>query len=207
MKRAIGAIIAAVALLAACASGPEPVPAPDEAYETAKTLRSQIQEFELAQYAQSEFDSGETQFAAAEIAYNTEEFAAADEGFNLAIDSYTEVIRAGFRAIAGARQEEAETQRARADEVKASVALADEYADALDVYNRAVAEAEAGNDQEAAVLFESAAGLFAQVFEDASDKRQQALDALGRVDERIENLDVQRETLEQSAREDEEADQ
>ncbi len=207
MKRALGAIIVAVALLGACASGPEPVAAPDDAYETAKTLRAQIQEFDLAQYAQSEFDSGETQFAAAEVAYNTEDYAAADEGFNLAIDSYTRVIRAGFRAIAGARQEEAEAQRALADEVKASVALADDYAEALDVYNQALAEAEAGNDQEAAVRFENAATLFAQVFEDASAKRQQALEAMGRVDDRIEGLDVQRETLEQSARDDEEANQ
>ncbi|MFW6292942.1 MAG: hypothetical protein ACOC7V_11530 [Spirochaetota bacterium] len=207
MKRAIGAIIVAVALLAACASGPEPVPAPDEAYETAKTLRAQIQEFDLAQYAQSEFDSGESQFASAELAYNTEDYATAEEGFNLAIDSYTRVIRAGFRAIAGARQEEAEAQRALADEVKASVALADDYAAALDIYNEAVAETEAGNDQEAATLFENAAALFAQVFEDASDKRRQAIEAMDRVDERIEDLDVQRESLEQSAREDEEEDQ
>ena len=207
MKRALGTIIVAIALLGACASGPEPVPAPDDAYDTAKTLRAQIQEFDLAQYAQSEFDSGETQFAAAEVAYNTEDYAAADGGFNLAIDSYTRVIRAGFRAIAGARQEEAEAQRALADEVKASVALTDNYAAALDIYNQALAQAEAGNDQNAAVLFENAAGLFAQVFADASAKRQQALEAMGRVDERIQGLDVQRETLEREAQDDEGDDQ
>ena len=202
MKRAIGIIIITAAFLGACATAPETVPPPDEAYDTAKTLRSQITEFELAQYNESEFQAGESQFADGEVAYETEEYATAEEAFNLAIDSYTIVIRDGFRAIAGARREEATSAKAQADEVKASVAVADDYAEALDLYNQAVAAADEGDDQRAAELFENAAVLFAQVFESASAKRRQALDALGRVDQRIEALDVQRESLEEDARRD-----
>jgi tetratricopeptide (TPR) repeat protein len=207
MKRAAGIVIIVIALLGACATAPEPVQPPDEEYDTAKTLRSQIQEFELAQYARSEFDAGEEQFAAGEVAYETEEYETAGEAFNLAIDSYTIVIRDGFRAIAGARREEATAQRQLADEVRGQVALADEYNAALDVFTEAVAAEEAGEDQRAAELFENAALLFADVYQQATEKRRQALDALGRVDQRIEGLGVQREELEAEAREELETDE
>lgn len=202
MHRTIGVVVAIVALLGACASAPEPVPPPDEAYDTAKSLRSQIQEYDLAQYAPSEFDVGEDQFAAGEVAYETEEYAAADEAFNLAIDRYTEVIDEGFRAIAGERREEATTQKELADEAKASVAVPDAYDAAQAVYNEAIDAAADGNDQHAAELFENAALLFAEAYQQADEKRGQALDAMNRVDQRVEDLDVQRETLEGAARDD-----
>lgn len=201
MKRSLPIIIAAVALLAACATAPEPVEPPDDEYETARSLRSQIEDFDLAQYAQGEFEAGEEQFVAGEAAYETEDFAAAEGAFNLAIDSYTSVVRAGFRAIASARREEATAERTRAEEVRAEVAVAEQYEAALAVYEQAVAAEEAGNDQEAAELYENAVTLFGEAFLAASEKRRQALDALSRVDERIEGLDTQREQLEESARE------
>lgn len=201
MNRSLPIIIAVVALLAACASAPEPVDPPDDEYETARSLRSQIQDFDLAQYARTEFESGEEQFLAGEAAYETEDFASAEGAFNLAIDSYTTVIRTGFRAVATARREEAAAERARAEEVRAEVAVAEQYEEALAVYEQAVAAEEAGNDQEAAELYENAVALFGEAFLAASEKRQQALEALSRVDERIQGLGEQREELEESARE------
>lgn len=202
MSKAFGIIIVTVAILGACASAPQTVAPPDEAYDTAKTLRAQIQEFNLAQYARTEFEAGEGQFRSAEAAYDTEEYAVAGEGFGLAIDNYTIVLREGFRAVAGQRREQASSAKQRADDMKASVAVPDDYAEALDIYNRAIAAQGAGNDQLAAELFENAAILFSRVYDLASDKRRQALEAIGRVDERIENLETQRDTLERDARED-----
>ena len=202
MHRTIGVVVALVALLGACASAPETVPPPDEAYDTAKSLRAQIQEYDLAQYAQSEFDTGEEQFAAGEVAYETEEYNVAEEAFNLAIDRYTEVIDQGFRAIAGARREEATAQKDLADEAKAGVAVPDAYEAAEAVYNEAIDAETEGNDQHAAELYENAAILFAEAYQQADEKRKQALDAMNRVDQRVEDLDVQRETLEGAARED-----
>ncbi|MFW5718412.1 MAG: hypothetical protein ACOC37_03785 [Spirochaetota bacterium] len=202
MHKTIGVVVALVALLGACASAPEPVPPPDEAYDTAKNLRAQIQEFDLAQYAQSEFDVGEEQFAAGEVAYETEEYTVAEEAFNLAIDRYTEVIDEGFRAVAGARRQEAEAQKELADEAKAGVAIPDAYEAAEAVYNEAIDAETDGNAQHAAELYENAAVLYAEAYEQADEKRKQALDAMNRIDQRVQNLGVQRETLEGAARED-----
>lgn len=198
MRRAIGMIIIATAFLGACATGPEPVPPPDEARDTARTLRAQILEFDLAQYAEDEFEVGETQFTTAEVAFETEDYETAEQAYNLAIDRYTIVIRDGFQTIAGTRREEATEAKALADEVKASVAMAENYAEALEIYDRAVDAADAGNHQEAAELFENAALLFIRVYDQAAEKQRQALDALGRVDQRIDELDVQRDALERS---------
>ncbi|MFW5745269.1 MAG: hypothetical protein ACOCW3_06470 [Spirochaetota bacterium] len=202
MHRIMAVVVAIVTLLGACASAPEPVPPPDDAYDTAEELRTQIQEYDLAQYAQDGFDLGEQQFASGEVAYENEEYSVAEEAFNLAIDRYTDVIREGFRAIAGARREEATAEKERADELKAGVAVPDAYEAAQAVYNEAIDEASDGNDRQAAELFENAAFLFAEAYQQSDEKRQQALDAMNRVDQRVQDLDVQRETLEEAARED-----
>ena len=200
MTRTMGIIIVAVALLAACATAPEAVPPPDEAYDTAKSLRAQIQRFDLAQYAQSEFEAGEEHFITAEQAYEGEDYATAETGFDLAIDRYMIVIDEGFQALVARARESATTQRARAEEVKADVAVATAYAEALSVYNEALEAQEAGDNELAQELFSNAATLFEQAYEQAAEKQRQALDALDRVDERIEGLERRRGELEEGVR-------
>lgn len=198
----IGIAAAVLALLAACASAPEPVPAPDEEYDQAKSLRSRIEEREFAQYAQSEYEAGESAFSAGETALEAEDNASAKSEFDAAIVSYQNVIRAGFRAIAGSRKQQADTEKVRADEIKADVAVADDYAAALEIYNQAVAAESAGDDETAAELYENAATLFLAVYEEAEAKRARALEALDRASRRVDGVDTRREQLETEARDD-----
>ncbi|MCK4514101.1 MAG: hypothetical protein KAU31_02525, partial [Spirochaetaceae bacterium] len=74
MKKILVIAVAAVALFGACASTPEPVQPPDDLYDEAKVLRSQINDLDLAQYAQSQYDTGETAFTEGETRYNAEEY-------------------------------------------------------------------------------------------------------------------------------------
>ena len=202
MNRVLVTMIAAVAVLAACRTVPDPIAPPDEAYDTAKILRAQIVEFGLAQHARAEFDAGENHFVTAEAAYSAEEYATAGEEFELAIDNYTIVIRDGFRAVAVASRERATAEKVRADEVRAHVAVPDEYRQALEVYNEAGRAIEAGDNQGAAELYDNSAVLFTRAWELALERRRQAEEAIERVDRRIRDLDEQREALEDDARED-----
>ncbi len=202
MRKALILVIVASALLAACATGPEPLVPPDEAYDTARLLRAQILEFELAQHAQSMFEAGEAQFNTAVAAYDEEDYETAAEVFDLAIDSYTIVLRDGFRAVAIARQEEATAEKTRAESARADVAVPEQYGRALEVYNDGIRAMDTGDNQGAAELFETAAGMFAEAWRLAVSRRREAEEAVRRAERRIQELEEQRETLEEEARED-----
>ena len=111
MKKTLMIAVAAVALFGACSSTPEPVPPPDEVYDEAKALRSEIIELDLAQYAQSQYDTGETAFNEGETRYNAEEYPEAETQFNTAVSRFTEVLQIGLRAIWTARQGDAQDSR------------------------------------------------------------------------------------------------
>jgi len=202
MKKTLMIAVAAVALFGACSSTPEPVPPPDEVYDEAKALRSEIIELDLAQYAQSQYDTGEAAFNEGETRYNAEEYTEAETQFNTAVDSFTAVLQLGLRAIWTARQSDADGARGRADSVKASVAVAEEYSEAQTDYDEAVAAADAGDDERAAELFENAEVLFEQAYELAADKKRQAEAALSNVDKSLQDLDTKRQELEDEARDD-----
>lgn len=205
MKQILLSAVVVIVLLAACASPPELVPPPDELYDEVKSLRSRIDEKNLAEYAQSEYDVGEAYFADGETAYNAEEYESAGQLFSDAKVQYTEVIRKGFQSVSSARKSEADSYKSQADEIKASVAVAEDYSAAKAVYDQAVAAANSGDDETAAELFENASTLFKQVYEAAAVKKSLAEDALAKIDQSIDDLDAQREKLENEAREDLEA--
>ena len=202
MRRILVIAITALALFGACSSTPEPVQPPDDVYDEAKVLRSQINDLDLAQYARSQYDTGEAAFTEGETRYNAEEYAEAETRFNTAVSNFSEVLEIGLRAIWAARQNDADGAKSRADNVKASVAVPEEYAEAQAVYDEAVAVAGAGNDERAAELFENAEVLFDQAYELAAEKKRQAEAALNNVDKSLQDLDTRRQELEDEARDD-----
>jgi tetratricopeptide (TPR) repeat protein len=202
MKRTFVIAIAAVALFGACSSTPEPVEPPDDLYDEAKSLRSDIEELDLAQYAQSQYADGESAFNEGETQYNAEEFAAAETQFNTAISKYQEVVQMGLRARRTARKGSADDAKVRAEGVKAEVAVAQEYNAAKAVYDEAEVAAAAGDEERAAELFENAEVLFDQAYELAAEKKRLAEAALNNLDQSLLSLDTKRQSLESDARND-----
>ena len=111
-------------------------------------------------------------------------------------------MQLGLRAIWTARQGDADGAKGRADSVKASVAVSEEYSAAQAVYDEAVTAADTGDDERTAELFENAEVLFEQAYELAADKKRQAEAALSNVDQSLQDLDTKRQELEDDARDD-----
>ena len=202
MRRLTAIIFVAVALLGACRSAPDPVSPPDAQYDEAKQLRSEIAQFDLAQHARTQHSAGEAAFAAGETAYEAGEYAAATESFEAAIESYRAVVQEGFRALSASKRDRAAGERARAEEAKANVAVADQFNEAVMIYDQAAAAAAAGDTKRAAELYDNAAVLFGRSHDAAVEKRRQAETALARADGSLKDLDAQRQALEDEARED-----
>ena len=145
------ALAAAVVLAASCAStppkAPEPepepkavqaVPAPEAELAKAKELKDRADAYDLGQYAPEEYAAAEKDLAAGEAAYGKDN-AAAKKSLDKAVEGYTAVIAKGGAILVDRIQRESESSKKAADAVKAAVAVKEEYAAALALYNAGLA--------------------------------------------------------------------
>ena len=199
MKRIAAIAVVAIVMLGACPTAPEPVEPPDELYDQAKELRSLIEEFDLAQYSEAEYEAGESAFGDGESAYRAEDYATAESEFTVAVEQYRTVVANGFRAVSTARKGDADAQKALADGVRASVAVPEAYEGAMEIYDQALAAQQDGDDETAAELFENATTLFTQAYEQAAEKKRLAEEALSNIGSTLDTLDEHRNALEERA--------
>ncbi|MBN1412381.1 MAG: hypothetical protein JW969_16155 [Spirochaetales bacterium] len=185
-------------LLTGCPSTPPPqnVALPEEEYEQAKKLRSKIEKFGLKEYSAEDFQAGETSFKVGEENYNKDNQASKD-AFDAAIVSYRSVIRAGLKSLVAKSFDDADKIKQQADTIKANVAVKDDYVAAKEIYDKAKAEMDAGNDEEASDLFIQAKELFDGVYAKAKEKRDKAEKSMAEVSSDMKSLEDRAAELEE----------
>jgi hypothetical protein len=172
MKNLLWAVALALLILG-CASEPEPIPAPESEREQATELRETIQKFELQSLAQSDYDAAEVEYKKAEDLYGTDN-GPAKTAYDAAISGYESVIRAAFPTLARRYGEETEAVRADSQELKAEVALPEDYAEAEAAYQKALASEKAGNFEAAVDEFQEANELYKKVYAATAEKKARA---------------------------------
>jgi hypothetical protein len=85
-----------------------------------------------------------------------------------------EVSEKEYEAMAENLQQETDTLIAKADDIKANVAMKKEYDRALAIYEKAMNEKSKGNHKKAAELFEKAKKLFEELYQQTEVKRARA---------------------------------
>jgi tetratricopeptide (TPR) repeat protein len=200
MRRSLLLAAAVAVILGACATAPEVEP-PDAERAEAQELQDTINDYDLARYAEAEKEQGDNAFGTAEAAYEQGDYQIALTGFNEAIDNYRTVIQNGLSTLVAARKSEVEEIRQQALDVKADVAVGDAFEVASATYEEALAAEGAGDLERALDLFEQADGEFQLAYDRALELRKEAEQALQRVGERRNELENQREELEEETRE------
>jgi tetratricopeptide (TPR) repeat protein len=200
MRRSLLLTAVVAVLVGACATAPEAEP-PDAERDEAQELQNTINEYELGQFAEAEKEQGDNAFNTAEAAYEEGEYNAALAGFTEAIDNYRTVIQNGLGTLVAARRSETEEIRQQALDVKADVAVSDAFEVASATYEEALAAEGAGDLERALELFEEAESEFQLAYDQAVELREEAQQALERVGERRQELENQREELEEETRE------
>jgi len=180
MRKTVLLVLAGVALLAAasCKSTPpvETVPLPETELAKAKELKAKADQYNLGPLAQAEYTAAENALKAGEAAYGKDN-AAAKESLVKAISGYEAVISKGGAAYLGGLNDKAAAAKKSADDLKASVAVKDDYAKAQAAYDRALAAKSSGDLAAATKDFEEARTLFEAVAKTAAQKRDAALAA------------------------------
>lgn len=180
MRKALPLVLAAAALIwaASCASTPpkEAAPLPEAELAQAKELKAKVDKFNLGPLAQTEYTAAESDLKAGQDAYGTDN-AASKASLDKAIAGYRAVIAKAGPLYLGTLDDKAAAAKKSADDLKASVAVKDDYARAQAVYDRALAAKTAGDLEAATKDFEEARTMFEAVAKTAAEKRDKALAA------------------------------
>lgn len=177
MRKTVLLVLAGVALLlaASCKSTPpvEAVPLPETELAKAKELKAKADQFNLGPLAQAEYNAAENDLKTGETAYGKDN-AASKESLDKAISGYQAVIAKGGAAYLGGLNDKAAAAKKSADDLKASVAVKDDYAKAQAAYDRALAAKSSGDLAAATKEFEDARAQFEAVAKVAAEKRAAA---------------------------------
>lgn len=180
MRKALLIVLATAALLmvASCKSTPPEVaaPLPETELAKAKELKAKADLYNLGPLAQAEYNAAESDLKAGEAAYGKDN-AASKASLDKAIAGYQAVIDKAGPLYLGTLNDKAAAAKKTADDLKASVAVKDDYAKAQAVYDRALKEKAAGDLAAATKDFEEARKLFEAVAKVAAEKRDLALAA------------------------------
>jgi len=197
MKKTIrwAVFFAALVLAVSCATTPpqKPVEQPTVTPETpkgalpeaelakAKELQEKADRHGLGDYAPDEYAAAVKNLAAGEETYGKDN-AASKKSLDQAIDGFTAVIDKGGALYLGKLQDQSAVSKKAADELKADVAVKDDYAIAAAVYTRAIQEKGAKDIDSAAADFAQATELFDAVAERAKEKKAAADSAMNATD-------------------------
>ena len=180
MRKALLIVLATAALLmvVSCKSTPPEVaaPLPETELAKAKELKAKADLYKLGPLAQAEYNAAESDLKAGEAAYGKDN-AASKASLDKAIAGYQAVIAKAGPLYLGTLNDKAAAAKKTADDLKASVAVKDDYAKAQAVYDRALKEKTAGDLESATKDFEEARKLFEAVAKVAAAKRDKALAA------------------------------
>jgi len=149
------------------------VPAPESELAEAKQLRDLVVAFELDKIAPQEFSGAENHFKEGEAAYGKDN-TAAKSSLEKAIEGYRAVIKAGYAQISQKLKDDVVSVKREADELKAGVALPDEYKTADDSYKKALAKEKAEEYEQALGGFDVTISLFRNVRDRSLEKKLRA---------------------------------
>jgi len=196
MRRIVpwAALLAALLLAVSCASTPPAKPpetpqpekpavaAPDAEMAQAKSLQEKADKYGLGEFDADDYAAATKDLKAGQDAYGNDN-AAAKESLTKAISEFNSVIAKGGPLYLAKLQAQTEASKKAADDLKASVAVKDQYAEADDVYRQALKEKDAGDIENASADFTKARDMFDAVAALAQEKKDNAAKALASAQE------------------------
>jgi hypothetical protein len=142
------------------------------------------------------------------VAYDPENFGKADEIGVAALDNYQSgnieqaqdgageaglrynlVLKTGWASYAADRGAAAGVERQKALDLKANVAVKEEFSAASDIYNRAGSSLNTGKYEDAATLYTQAEARFIVISQTAAEKRREAEEALRAAEQKMRESD------------------
>ena len=151
--------------------------APDADLAQAKALQQRVDALGLGTYAPDDYAAANKDLQAGQDSYGKDN-AASKKSLQSAISRYNAVLNKGGALYLAKVQQDAEASKKAADDLKASVAVKDDYSAANGVYKKALQEKDSNDIENAYNDFSQSRDDFDAVTKIARQKRDAALQAL-----------------------------
>jgi hypothetical protein len=151
--------------------------APDADLAQAKALQQRVDALGLGTYAPDDYAAANKDLQAGQDSYGKDN-AASKKSLQSAISRYNAVLTKGGALYLAKVQQDAEASKKAADDLKASVAVKDDYSAANGVYKKALQEKDSNDIENAYNDFSQSRDDFDAVTKIARQKRDAALQAL-----------------------------
>ncbi|MDR3343182.1 MAG: hypothetical protein LBT14_10460 [Treponema sp.] len=148
-------------------------------------IRSEIETYKLNTYDPDTFAAAEQAMRTALAAYNEEDIPAAQHAAAEALPQYQTVAATGWEALAAERRRRANAERTKALNIKAHIAMKDDYGAADAVYSQGEEAFTMKDFKQAIERFTPAETMFTAVYKTTAEKRQIADSAIQVADKKI----------------------
>ena len=152
-------------------------------------IRASIEEKDFARHDVDNFKLADEKLAEADALFATNPDGALD-ALDEATLRYNLVVQKGWQTYAIGRKAPADDAKQRSEDIKAQVAVKEQYAKALTVYNNASALMAGGNYEEAGPEFDRSTTLFEEAYAQAEVKRDAALEALAEAEAKAQESEA-----------------
>ena len=152
-------------------------------------VREEIANRDFEVYDPQNIDLADDTLRSAADDYNAGNFAAAKDKADAALVRYNLALKTAWESYSAEKGADASTERQKALDLKANVAVREEFNSAQAVYVRANAAFQAKNHEDAAKLYLECQSMFSEVARVALQKRQAADAALDRANQKLTESD------------------
>ena len=152
-------------------------------------LREEIAENALEAYDPANIEAADTTLESAAYDYQDKKFDSSKSKIDEATLSYSQALETGWESLAAENGASASAKRQQALDLKANVAVKDDFNSAQAVFTNANAAFQAQKHKEAAQLFGDSSSKFDPVIQAAMQKRQAAEDALVKANQKMAESD------------------
>ena len=152
-------------------------------------VREEISDKGFDAYDPQNFGNADDMLKSAADDYTANSFDSAKDKADQALVSYNLALQRGWESYAAEMGSFASTERQKALDLKANVAVRDGFNSAQTVYNQANSAFQAKKHEDAASLYKQSQSMFTDVAQTAREKRQAAENALNTANQKITESD------------------
>lgn len=178
-------------ILVSCLSTPE------KEYDRANKMRKTIDKYQLNTYAEEEYKVAEENYVEAKTLLDEKKNFKAKKVLSVVNNNYQKVLDKGFPPYTDERDEETKKEKDTALEIKANVAVKEQYQSADDVYNEAVSFKDAKEYENAIDKYSDAKTKFNDAYSQAHQKRDRAEDSIDKTENYKAELEKNAQNLEE----------
>jgi len=152
-------------------------------------IREEIANRDFEAYDRTNINLADDTLRSAAADYTNKDYASAQAKCDQVLASYTASLKTAWQSYAAEKGADASTQRQKALDFKANVAVRQDFNAAQAVYTQGTTAFQSQKHEDAATLFAQSSSMFTAVAQAAQQKQQAAQEALDRANQKMQESD------------------